>query len=272
MAVPKLKRSTAYATFVIAFGLAVAASAAPPAAAPLAPARPDVRAAFPPAAAPLPAGGDDEGEPKLSLPTEADRDAWLRERLSAWGSASSTANLVGLEGAPSGRLRWRDRCASACASMPTGRCWRRSSTRCASSPGGLDGLRFAGTIDPDLARDAPSVARGRLRLRRHRRGEHRPARRDAAAEHAQHVVHASRARARRCRAAAASASPALARAEWTVVLGPRAATSFASRRWASGPAASPTPGNVEADTGQAIVRRQWWPHAGATVGWGITWR
>ena len=31
-------------------------------------------------------------------------------------------------------------------------------------------------------------------------------------------------------------------------------------------------GHVELDTGQAIVRRQWWPHAGGTVQWGFTWR
>ena len=31
-------------------------------------------------------------------------------------------------------------------------------------------------------------------------------------------------------------------------------------------------GRVEPDTGLAIVRRQWWPHAGLTVAWGIMWR
>src|SRR5438046_1672626 len=46
---------------------------------------------------------DDEGPPRLSLPTESDRDAWLRGgfRLSL---GMVYGRLVGLEGAPSGRL------------------------------------------------------------------------------------------------------------------------------------------------------------------------
>ena len=40
------------------------------------------------------------------------------------------------------------RCASACASTPTGRCSHRFNTPSASEPGGLSALRFAGTIDP----------------------------------------------------------------------------------------------------------------------------
>src|SRR6185437_14727726 len=60
----------------------------------------------PPAVAPVagpPAPGDDEGEPKLSLPTIADRDAWLRSGF-RMGLALSYGELVGLGGAPSGRL------------------------------------------------------------------------------------------------------------------------------------------------------------------------
>ena len=64
----------------------------------------------------------------------------------------------------------------------------------------------------------------------------------------------------------------LARAEWTIVLGSRSATSFmveATGQWTGCVADT---GRVEPDTGQAIVRRQWWPHAGLTAAWGISWR
>ena len=63
----------------------------------------------PPAAAPVVTaapgapGKDDEGPPRFSLPTQSDRDAWLRGgfRLSL---GLTYGRLVGLEGAPSGRL------------------------------------------------------------------------------------------------------------------------------------------------------------------------
>src|SRR5260221_7250682 len=57
-----------------------------------------------PAASPVrPAVKDDEGEPRLSLPTEGDRDAWKRSGFRL-GLGLTYGRLVGLEGAPGGRL------------------------------------------------------------------------------------------------------------------------------------------------------------------------
>src|SRR4029079_14036027 len=88
----------------------------------------------------------DDAPPRLSLPTEADVDAWLRAgfRLQL---GLSYGRMVGLEGVPSWRLLG-----------PTIRFGIRLAARCricaslqyasASAAGGLSGLRFSGTIDP----------------------------------------------------------------------------------------------------------------------------
>ena len=64
----------------------------------------------------------------------------------------------------------------------------------------------------------------------------------------------------------------LARAEWSYVLGPRASTSVALEAFGQWTGCVDDTGRVEPDTGTAIVRRQFWAHAGATLAWGITWR
>ena len=56
------------------------------------------------------------------------------------------------------------------------------------------------------------------------------------------------------------------------MLGPRSATSFALEAVGQWTGCVDDTGSVDPDTGQAIVRRQWWPHTGGTVQWGFTWR
>ncbi len=142
----------------------------------------------------------------------------------------------------------------------------------ASANGGLSGLRFSGTIDPTWhATRHLSLALG-LGFGGIVEGEHRAAPRSARIRGRSTARTRFRPRVRRCRAAAASALPALARAEWTIVLGPRSATSFALEAIGQWTGCVDDTGTVEPDTGQAIVRRQWWPHAGVTAIWGMTWR
>ena len=163
-----LRTASISTTFVIALALAgsaraeepnappppapaAAADAAPPPAAPP-PAPPaaavtPVAPLAPPAATVAQPGAEEaEGEPKLSLPTEADRDAWRRAGFRL-GLAVSYGELVGLEGAPNGRLLGflvrlgirLDGDWSLIGSLQYAR---------ATSTGGIDGLRFAGTLDP----------------------------------------------------------------------------------------------------------------------------
>ena len=134
----------------------------------------------------------------------ADRDAWLRGGFRL-GLGIVYGRLVGLEGAPSGRLlgatlRLGLRLDADWSVLASFQYARRSAA------GRPVGAALRGHDRSDLARDAAPVARGRPRLRRHRRGEHRPARRRRRCRaRIQTLVHVSQRRHRRCRAAAASA-------------------------------------------------------------------
>jgi hypothetical protein len=271
VAVPKLRRSTARATFVIAFTLAVPSGAGPLSDAPLpTPAIPDLRAAIVPAAVPPPAApNDSEGEPKLSLPTEADRDAWRRSGF-RMGLGVAYGDLVGLEGAPSGRLLGfllrlgvrLDPDWSLLASLQYSR---------ASSPGGLDGLRFAGTIDPTWHATshlslAVGLGFGGIVEGSTSRPEVNPL---PGSLSTSYTFPSPSPPLPSCSGVGVAA---LARAEWTIVLGPRSATSFAIEAVGQWTGCVDDTGQVDLDTGQAIVRRQWWPHTGGTVQWGFTWR
>jgi hypothetical protein len=271
---PPAIRST---TFVIALALAGQARAASPADAPTAapaPAPPDVRAAIVPAAAPPPltpalTPDDHEPEPKLSLATEGDRDAWRRPGF-RMGLGISYGDLVGLEGAPSGRLLGfllrlgirLDPDWSLLASLQYAR---------ASTAGGLDGLRFSGTLDPTWHLTshlslAVGLGFGGIVEGSTSRPEVMPL---PGSLFSSYTFPGASPPLPTCSGVGVSA---LARAEWTIVLGPRSATSFAVEAVGQWTGCVDDTGQIDNDTGQAIVRRQWWPHTGGTVQWGFTWR
>ena len=269
---PSAIRST---TFVIALALAGQARAASPAdAPPVAPAPPDVRAAIVPTAVPAPitpatTPDDNEPEPKLSLATESDRDAWRRPGF-RMGLGISYGDLVGLEGAPSGRLLGfllrlgirLDRDWSLLASLQYAR---------ASTPGGLDGLRFSGTLDPTWHVTshlslAVGLGFGGIVEGSTSRPEVTPL---PGSLSSSYTFPGPSPPLPSCSGVGVSA---LARAEWTIVLGPRSATSFGIEAVGQWTGCSDDTGQIDIDTGQAIVRRQWWPHTGGTVQWGFTWR
>lgn len=268
---PRAIRST---TFVIALALAGQARAAPPVGAPaISPVPPDARAAIVPAGAPAltPATtpDDKEPEPKLSLATEADRDAWRRPGF-RMGLGISYGDLVGLEGAPSGRLLGfllrlgirLDRDWSLLASLQYAR---------ASTAGGLDGLRFSGTLDPTWHLTshlslAVGLGFGGIVEGSTSRPEVTPL---PGSLSSSYTFPGAGPPLPSCSGVGVST---LARAEWTIVLGPRSATGFAVEAVGQWTGCSEDTGQVDVDTGQAIVRRQWWPHTGGTVQWGFTWR
>jgi hypothetical protein len=212
---------------------------------------------------------DDEGEPRLSLPTEADRDAWLRSGF-RMGLGIVYGEFAGLEGAPSGRLRG----VTVRMGLRLDADWSVLASfqyALASSPGGLDGLRFAGTIDPTwhVTRHlslAVGFGFGGIVEGSTGRPDVMPF---ASTINTSYTFPGASPPLPSCSGVGAAA---LARAEWAIILGPRAATSFSVEAVGQWTGCVADTGNVEVDTGQAIVRRQWWPHAGATVGWGMTWR
>jgi len=221
-----------------------------------------------PAAAPA-KSPDDDGEPRLSLPTEADREAWLRSGFRL-GIGFSYGRMVGLRGAPSGRLLGPtiriglrlDADWSVLASFQYAQ---------AKQSGGLSGLRFAGTIDPTW-----HVTRSlSLALGFGFGGivEGSTGRMDAAPlgdsldtsytfPDASHPIAS-------CSGVGAAG---LARVEYNYVLGPRAQTIVALEMIGQWTGCVDDTKRVEPDTGKSIVRRQWWPHTGGTLTWSIAWR
>lgn len=216
------------------------------------------------------AAGDDDGEPRLSLPTEADHDAWARAgfRLSL---GFEYGRMEGLSGAPSGRLlgplvRVGVRLDADWSILATFQ-W----TGASSSTDGLSGLRFAGTIDPTWHATrhlslAIGLGYGGLSEGNYNRLDIRP-RRDAL--EASYTFPSASPPLPSCD----GAGPAgLARVEWTWVLGPRSATGLALEALGQWTRCEDTTGRLDPDSGQAIVRRQYWPHTGFTGSWSVTWR
>lgn len=225
-------------------------------------------------AVPAPTGGpssgtEGEGEPKLSLPTEADRDAWRRSGF-RMGLGAEYGNMVGLEGAPSGRLLGfllrlgvrLDPDWSLLASLQYAR---------ASTAGGLSGLRFSGTIDPTWHVTqhlslAVGLGFGGIIEGSTSRAEVTPLPGTLASSY---TLPSSSPPLPSCTGLGVAG---LARAEWTIVLGPRSATTFALEGIGQWTGCVDDTGHTDLDTGQAIVRRQWWPHTGGTLQWILTWR
>jgi len=268
--------------------LASTALAAPPAASPAAPTAPATSPTAPPTLSPTapaasptaptaspaaspaaPAGKDDDGEPRVSLPTEADRVAWRKSGFRL-GLGLVYGRLIGLRGAPSGRLIG-----------PTIRAGLRLDERwsviasfqyaAASESGGLSGLRFAGTIDPTW-HVTPSLS---LAVGFGFGGivEGNTGRADATPLPSTIDTSYTFPDARHPIATCSGVGAAgLARIEWAYVLGPRAQTGLSLEVIGQWTGCVDDTNRVEPDTGTAIVRRQWWPHTGVTLAWGITWR
>jgi len=260
-----LRRASIGVSFVIALLLAGRVRAAEPPGAPVA-APPPV----PSATAATAANPDDaEGEPKLSLPTEADRDAWRRTGF-RMGLAIAYGQLVGLEGAPSGRLLGfllrlgvrLDGDWSLLGSFQYDR---------ASSISGISGLRFAGTLDPtwhvtNHLSLAVGLGFGGIVEGSTNRPEISP---DPASLMTSYTLPSPNPPLPTCSGVGLAG---LARAEWTVVLGPRSTTVFALEAVGQWTGCVDDTGHPDQFTGQAVVRRQWWPHTGGTFQWGFMWR
>lgn len=274
---PDQLRHTTFSTVLVvalAFpSVALAESTRPPIPSPSPTNAAPERTASPPKADPSSIGGavpdDKEGEPRLSLPTIADRDAWLRSGF-RMGLGVSYGDLVGLGGAPSGRLLGflvrlgvrLDRDWSIVASLQYAR---------AQSAGGLDGLRYSGTIDPTWhvtphLSMALGLGFGGIVEGSTSRPDISPLGGPLASSYTFPTANPP---LPSCSGVGVSA---LARAEWTIVLGPRSATSLALEAIGQWTGCQDDTGHVDTDSGQAIVRRQWWPQAGGTAVWGITWR
>ncbi len=211
---------------------------------------------------------EEEGPPKLSLPTEADRQAWLHPGFRL-GLGLTYGEFHGLRGAPSGRLlgpklrvglrldeKW-----SVIASFEY---------TAASRAGGLAGLRFAGTLDPTWhVTPAFSLAVGfgfGGIVEDSSRMDATPLPSDIQSSY---TFPDASTPIKSCSGVGAAT---LIRGEYAYVLGPRTEIAVGAEAIGQWTGCVDDSGHVEPDTGKAIERHQWWPHVGATLTVGITWR
>lgn len=212
---------------------------------------------------------DEDPEPKLSLPTESDRAAWLGSGFRL-GLGVNYGRFEGLGGAPSGHLVG----AMLRAGLRLDRDWSLMSTfeySRVKQGGGLSGLRFSGTIDPTWHITASfSVALG---VGFGGLVEGNTGRPDADPPGSQIDSSYTFPDASMPLPSCSGVGLAgVARAEYTYVLGPRVATGLALELIGQYTACVDNTGRLDADTAEAIVRRQYWPHAGFALQWSISWR
>ncbi len=215
------------------------------------------------------ATAEDEGVPKLSLPTEADRVAWQQAGFRL-GLGLVYGRMVGLRGTPSGRLLGPELHAG----LRLDRDWSIYASfqyAAATASGGLSGLRFAGTVDPTWHVTqsfalAIGFGFGGIVEGRTGRADAMPT---AGAITTSYTFPGSTTPLPSCSGVGAVG---LARATYAYVLGPRSETNVELEVFGQYTACVDRSGRLDDDTAQPIVREQYWPHTGATLSWGITWR
>jgi hypothetical protein len=218
-----------------------------------------------------PISDESERPPKLSLPTEEDREAWTKAgfRLSI---GLTYGRMKGLRGAPSGQLlgpllRVGMRLDKSWSIMST---FEYSGADSATNGNVLSGLRFAGTIDPTWhPTRSLSIAIGfgfGGLLSQTLGDDPSPTSEEISSPY---TFPNARRPVNDCAGVGVSG---LLRGEWMYVLGPRVAFSIAAQVMGQWTHCIDETGRVEDDTGQAIERYQYWPHIGSTLTAGFTWR
>jgi hypothetical protein len=208
-----------------------------------------------------------EGRPRLSLPTEADRDAWLRDGFRL-GIGLHYGEMFGLAGVPNARLIG----ATVRLGLRLDADWSiLTSFQYSVMSRGITGLRFSGTLDPTWHATrhlALAVGLGFAGISGGSTGgpDIAPLPNTLDSSYTFPTAHPT------MPTCTGGGIAALARAEWAIVLGSRSATTFGVEGFGQWTGCEDDTGLVEPDTGQAIVRRQFWPHVGVTGTVGILWR
>ncbi len=213
---------------------------------------------------------DEEPPFELSLPTQADEEAWrdpgFRLQLGAGYGA-----LLGVGGPPDGRLIG----AVVRAGPRLDEDWSLLASfqyAWASKAGGLSGLRFAGTLDPTLHVGEHlelAVGVGFGGLVEGNTGRADPDAEQRTALNDSYTWPSAAEPLPRCVGVGAAV---LTRASWMIVLGPTSSTGLSAELDGQWTGCVDDLGHVEPDTAQPIVRRQWWPHVGGTLSWMVAWR
>jgi hypothetical protein len=212
---------------------------------------------------------DDEGPPRLSLPTESDRAAWKKPGF-RFGLGLAYARFVGIDGPPSGQfigptIRMGIRLDESWSLMGS------FQYLFAFGKGGMGGARYAGTIEPTWHATAHlnvGVGIGFGGLVEPGSGRPDPPPPPGSLD-VSYTFPNARTPLSSCDGVGVTG---LLRAEWLYVLGPRASMGVALEADDQWTACVENTGNLEPDTATAIVRRQWWSHLGGSLSWVTLWR
>ncbi len=215
---------------------------------------------------------DDELPFRLSLPTESDRAAWKRPGFRVevglrYGLVRGLAGLPGGEGfGVATRMGVRvDEDWSLLLGFSYGAATGQLGT-------GLAGLRYLVTAEPVwhlTERWSLAFGLGLAGFVEGGSGRDDP---DAAGRDALVAPYTFPAGSKAMPSCNGAGAGALLRLGWTVVLGPLSATTFSAQVDAQQTLCVDDTGRVEPDTAEPIVRRQWWQHVGASLGWSFSWR
>jgi hypothetical protein len=213
------------------------------------------------------AATDQDGPPRLSLPTESDRAVWKKPGF-RFGLGLVYGRLFGINGPPSAQLIG-----------PTIRIGIRLDEGWslmgsfqylyATGTAGMRGLRYAGTIEPtwhatEHLNLGVGIGFGGLVGPAANWPIPPPSPLDAS-----YTYPNARTPLPACDGVGVTG---LLRAEWMMVLGPRSSTGLALETDGQWTACVNDTGTLEPDTATPIVRRQWWGHFGTSLAWVILWR
>jgi hypothetical protein len=235
-------------------------------------AAPGATPALAPASVPAPPiqpAVDDDGPPRLSLPTDGDRAVWKKPGF-RFGLGLAYGRLFGIKGPPNAQLIG-----------PTIRAGIRLDERWslmgsfqylyATGTAGARGLRYAGTIEPtwhatEHLNLGVGLGFGGLVGPISNRPDPTP---KGDTLDASYTFPDARTPLQSCDGVGVTG---LLRAEWLVVLGPRSSTGLALETDGQWTGCVDDTGNLDPDTATPIVRRQWWAHFGTSLAWVILWR
>lgn len=210
---------------------------------------------------------DEDGPVKVSLPTESDREAWTRPGFRVQLGAVY-GRMFGIGGAPDGRLLGP----ILRAGVRLDADWSLLGTlQYTAASGELSGLRYAGTLEPtwhlnrQLSLAVGVGFGGIVEGRTGRTGPDPP----IGTSDGSYTFPGSRRPFASCEGTGVAG---LARVDYAIVIGPRSATGLALEVGGQWTGCVDDTGRVEPDTAEPIVRRQFWPHVGATLAWVVAWR
>jgi hypothetical protein len=221
---------------------------------------------------------DDESLPfKLSLPTQADAEAWREPGMRLFLGVKY-GYFQGLLGVPSGL----ERLATYYPGGVVARVGRRLDADWSLlgsfqyggvfEVGGINGLRYSGTIDPTWHIDDHwdvSLGVGFGGLVETTGGRANPDAQRSAQLVATYTHPNARYPVQSCSGLGVTG---LARVQWLTVIGSLATTGFALEAAGQWTRCVSGTNNVEPDTAKSITIRQWWPSLMYSVGWMVGWR